>query len=148
MNLRTATALAVLAMVAMAAISPAAGLESKMLGGPPSEFKRHEMPDSSLGALFQSSATHFMTLQQVAGTSDVWSYETDVVVDSSQGFQMSLMSPLLEHLEPSLTDPNGNSVDLASHESKVKQRRARAREEGGGRNGQMMGGGVTLPGAN
>ncbi|EGD76312.1 hypothetical protein PTSG_01015 [Salpingoeca rosetta] len=107
----------VFAVLAAVVAHSAHGLDHKMLGGPPSEFKRHGIPDSSLGALFQSSATHFMRFEQTADNERLWTYEVDVVVDSDEGFQFSLMSPLLDRLEPTLRDPSGNAVDLSGHKT-------------------------------
>lgn len=109
--------LAITAAAVAVVVSGAAGLDSKMLGGPPSEFKRHSIPDTALGALFQASATYFFTMSQDPGNGNVWSYETDVVVDSTAGFEFSLMSPVLQELKPVLRDPNGNEIDLEPHKS-------------------------------
>ena len=101
----------------LALFACAHGLQEKRLGGPPSEFARHEVPDSSVGALFQSSATHFFTLEQAG--SNVWSHQQQIVVDSSTGFEFSLMSPVLDQLQVELVDPNQNKVDVSSHETRV-----------------------------
>lgn len=94
-------------------------IDAKMLGGPPSEFNRHKIPDSSLGALFQTSATQFLNFEK-QGDGFLWSTETEIVVDSDTGFEISIMSPLLNEMQISMTDPSGNPVDMSSRMSKVK----------------------------
>jgi len=90
----------------------------KALAGPPEEFASHSLPDPTLAALDSESAAYFVVLTQ-SDANAAPSWTRTIFVDSTVGFSLNVFSPLQEHLTFSLSDPNGNVVDLSKYGSQT-----------------------------
>eukprot|EP00055_Hartaetosiga_balthica_P016685 m.106485 g.106485 ORF g.106485 m.106485 type:complete len:697 (-) comp9154_c0_seq1:1431-3521(-) len=90
------------------------GYDYKQLNGPPSEFESHRIPNSANGANFQTTANSLFTFGRQSG--NLLTYTQDVVVDSSTGFTVSLLTPNIENTVATMIDPSGNAVDMKAHQ--------------------------------
>eukprot|EP00052_Salpingoeca_macrocollata_P018634 m.153286 g.153286 ORF g.153286 m.153286 type:complete len:695 (-) comp20754_c1_seq1:37-2121(-) len=88
------------------------GLYPKMLAGAPEEFARHTLP-SPLSAAVASDVATFAVLLADAGRGMGSAWKKSLLVDSPNGFSITVFSPVHKALHYSLTDPSGKSVDLA-----------------------------------
>eukprot|EP01116_Phalansterium_solitarium_P016156 TRINITY_DN368_c0_g1_i2.p1 TRINITY_DN368_c0_g1~~TRINITY_DN368_c0_g1_i2.p1 ORF type:complete len:211 (-),score=27.16 TRINITY_DN368_c0_g1_i2:136-768(-) len=95
----------------------AGSLPRKQLGGPPSEFRKHLLPQPVSAGLNQYSALLSAPLQQTQ--SDALATSLQLPVDSNSKFAFTVFSDLLDHLDLSLTAPDGGHVWLWLHEIKT-----------------------------
>eukprot|EP01116_Phalansterium_solitarium_P017913 TRINITY_DN4556_c0_g1_i1.p1 TRINITY_DN4556_c0_g1~~TRINITY_DN4556_c0_g1_i1.p1 ORF type:complete len:671 (+),score=264.89 TRINITY_DN4556_c0_g1_i1:77-2089(+) len=107
----------VLSLIFLAAVASAVVVSEpprKQLGGPPSEFAEHILPQPVQAGQVENTAALSTTLQQVAGVAGL-SSSIDLPVDSDQLFAFTVFSEALSSLSVTLLDPSGNAVDLSKH---------------------------------
>lgn len=85
----------------------------KQLSGPPSEFKNFKLPTPLDAAVGEESISLEIKLQPNSLKSTTGEWKTDLLVDSTEEFRLSLLSPVSLNIQ--LIDPNGKQIDVSEN---------------------------------